>query len=471
MLRDLFLLSLILTISILTIIPTPALARSPSTSLDTQKMTESAVSNDKTSSKSRSPKPTFTFRPDPDFAAYMQDMQTRIKRHWFAPRDHSSHVRLTFKVDSVGNVSHIRIASGSPDKKSVDAAIESVKKASPLSPLPDGSPAVVDIDFGFDFNLWSDPDHCRTPEEKYNLIVSHANAIGSKKEIADAYILRAQFYSKDSSKYDFAISDYREAIKNLRSINYQNTEMFSELLVNLARLHLEQEEYSLAVPLFREALFVYRNHPDATAYRMVQMQRALADTLFNLGAKDSKEAEYLLREALALAQNFKDVELLVGIKQQLAHSLLLQKKFQGAIPLYEYALLHQYRGISSTFEMGTNCKELGDCLYNLGSEADAAHYYELAVDYLSSMAPEYVDYYSSMDPEYIDANEKLKILRARLNLPDAHMRVYNNQKFRATQMAFAWLPFAFWASVLGLLFAGIKSPRRSPVEISGINAS
>ncbi|MBY0549905.1 MAG: TonB family protein [Candidatus Obscuribacterales bacterium] len=92
----------------------------------------------------------------PDFTAYMQDLQRRIKRAWFPSRtDLSNRVVVLFKVHSDGSVSDVSIRRSSGITRHDNAALTAVQNAAPFPPLPKYSPDAVDIEFTFDYNVFS----------------------------------------------------------------------------------------------------------------------------------------------------------------------------------------------------------------------------------------------------------------------------------------------------------------------------
>jgi TonB family protein len=92
---------------------------------------------------------------DVDFGPYMADMQRRIKGHWFPPKeDQPKRVVLLFKVHSNGAISDVKLEKPSGSKLADLAAIEAVRQASPLNPLPAGASPDVDLQFTFDYNVF-----------------------------------------------------------------------------------------------------------------------------------------------------------------------------------------------------------------------------------------------------------------------------------------------------------------------------
>ena len=86
----------------------------------------------------------------------MADLQRRIKRAWFPPRGQESRrVKVIFKVHSQGELSDLRVEGSSGVAIADQAALQAVTNAAPFRPLPPGAPAVVDIEFTFDYNVFS----------------------------------------------------------------------------------------------------------------------------------------------------------------------------------------------------------------------------------------------------------------------------------------------------------------------------
>jgi len=93
---------------------------------------------------------------DPDFGLYMANLQRMIKRHWAPPKGmESKRVRVTFRVNENGKVSGLRMEQGSGVAEADDAALTAIKNAAPFANLPAGSPAIVDIRFTFDYNVFN----------------------------------------------------------------------------------------------------------------------------------------------------------------------------------------------------------------------------------------------------------------------------------------------------------------------------
>lgn len=82
---------------------------------------------------------------------YMADMQRRIKRAWFPPKDAPAPIVIHFKVAGNGEVSKVRVHKTSGVEIGDRAAIKAIENAGPFHPLPDGSPECLNFEFKFDY--------------------------------------------------------------------------------------------------------------------------------------------------------------------------------------------------------------------------------------------------------------------------------------------------------------------------------
>ena len=90
---------------------------------------------------------------------YMARMQRRLKRSWFPPKSNeSSTVKVRFNIDKDGNVHNAKVL-GHVDSAQAKAALQAVKDADPLAPLPAVLRPDVDIEFTFDYNVLGKPNN------------------------------------------------------------------------------------------------------------------------------------------------------------------------------------------------------------------------------------------------------------------------------------------------------------------------
>jgi TonB family protein len=93
---------------------------------------------------------------DVDFGPYMADLQRRIKRAWFPPKgNESKRVVVIFKVHRGGELSNLRLEHSSGVAIADNAALKAVENAAPFRPLPAGASDDVDIQFTFDYNVFT----------------------------------------------------------------------------------------------------------------------------------------------------------------------------------------------------------------------------------------------------------------------------------------------------------------------------
>lgn len=92
---------------------------------------------------------------EPDFGAYMSELQRRIKRNWRAPRDNDSkRVILIFKVSRDGRLLSLKVKQSSGNPEADRAAKAAVELSAPFRRLPpEYKGNSVDIDFTFDYNV------------------------------------------------------------------------------------------------------------------------------------------------------------------------------------------------------------------------------------------------------------------------------------------------------------------------------
>ncbi len=96
---------------------------------------------------------------DVDFGPYMTSLQKRIKRGWFPPKNTESlRGKVIFKVHHDGAVSKLRMLKSTGLASADLAMMKAVDNASPFDALPPGAPADVDIEFTFDYNVFSGRD-------------------------------------------------------------------------------------------------------------------------------------------------------------------------------------------------------------------------------------------------------------------------------------------------------------------------
>ncbi|WP_218079822.1 TonB family protein [Anthocerotibacter panamensis] len=93
---------------------------------------------------------------DVDFGPYMNQLQRRVKRAWFAPeQSNSRRTVLRFTIERNGQVSELKVSRSSGNATSDQAAIDAVRRAAPFPPLPSAYRGdEIEITFTFDINVF-----------------------------------------------------------------------------------------------------------------------------------------------------------------------------------------------------------------------------------------------------------------------------------------------------------------------------
>jgi TonB family protein len=100
--------------------------------------------------------PSVAAQQDVDFGPYMADLQRRIKRAWFPPRGQENRrVVVVFKIHKEGELSNLRLVTSSGMAGADKAAMSAVENAAPFRHLPEGASDDVDIQFTFDYNVFT----------------------------------------------------------------------------------------------------------------------------------------------------------------------------------------------------------------------------------------------------------------------------------------------------------------------------
>jgi TonB family protein len=94
---------------------------------------------------------------DIDFGPYMNRLQQRVKRQWFAPEQNNSRrTVLQFTIARDGRVSNLLVIRSSGNVNSDEAAMDAVRRAAPFPGLPAKYPGEnISINFTFDVNVFS----------------------------------------------------------------------------------------------------------------------------------------------------------------------------------------------------------------------------------------------------------------------------------------------------------------------------
>lgn len=94
--------------------------------------------------------------PDPDYGAYMSELQRRIKRNWRPPKaQEDKRVKVYFRIARDGRLLSLKIAHSSGYREADQAALAAVRLSAPFRPLPPGERKPdLPIEFTFDYNVY-----------------------------------------------------------------------------------------------------------------------------------------------------------------------------------------------------------------------------------------------------------------------------------------------------------------------------
>lgn len=91
-----------------------------------------------------------------DFGPYMSELQRRIKHAWTPTKENQSkRVVVVFKIHKSGELSDLRLDRTCGTATADQAALKAVEDAAPFAALPKGCQDSVDIQFTFDYNVFS----------------------------------------------------------------------------------------------------------------------------------------------------------------------------------------------------------------------------------------------------------------------------------------------------------------------------
>jgi len=94
--------------------------------------------------------------PEPDYGAYMAELQRRIKRNWRPPTaQEDKRVVVLFKIARDGRLIDLSVKESSGYKEADSAAMGAVKLSAPFRPLPPNHPDNdLAVQFTFDYNVY-----------------------------------------------------------------------------------------------------------------------------------------------------------------------------------------------------------------------------------------------------------------------------------------------------------------------------
>lgn len=403
---------------------------------------------------------------DVDFGPYMAKLQRQIKRAWFPPRGtESKRVVVVFKLSSEGKASDIRISQSAGSKVADDAAINAVEKAAPFDSLPAGAPSTVDIQFTYDYNVFSKQNAAKSADPRTHLLdqLKRAEASGNRTEIISSLVALAD--NEASQKMNTqAMEHYKHAIALMHKSNPQSEGYLAVQLTALGDLYYDNDDYENCKPVYEEVLNIRLKDAKSTDSQLGEARRDMGYTLLYLDDGDVGKAKKLFDEALADALKDGDEELQIDVQQGIAHCHWKNSEYAKALPLYELVLNYKRSKQPDDYlDLGYRSKDVADCYYELHRYRESLPLFKDAQSYLEKAG-------KTDDDELVDAREKVTELNSRLGLPKEQVaQAVDEQKQKSIDKAFAWLPYALGGCLLALLVIAIGNMKNNSVDIAGRN--
>lgn len=153
----------------------------------------------------------------PDFSPVMHEIQRRIKRNWFPPRDSASRQTVViFKIAKDGSAFDIKVDKTSGSESGDRAAINAIKDAAPFvisRPHSDWLP--IDIQFTFDYNVFGRTIRARLAKDDFDNAPPDAEAMAELKRrdfaVQSMMYEYAQSFEK-FGKFDSALALYEKLL-------------------------------------------------------------------------------------------------------------------------------------------------------------------------------------------------------------------------------------------------------------------
>lgn len=396
---------------------------------------------------------------DVDFGPYMASLQRRIKRAWFPPKgDESRKITVLYKINTDGTIADLRIDHSSGVVAADEAALAAVKNAAPMDHLPDGSPAVVDIQFTFDYNVFNGKQ--TDPEERMKKEIAKLEKKGANESLVKSLIELAHYYD-DGDHDDDAVPLYKKAIDLLQSKVHDDDEL-ADASSALGVIHYIKDEYDAALPLCRRAVELYSKLGDA--HRLASSRKDLALDLIYQDDSHNAEAQELLQQALTEAKKENDDNFALDIKCGLAHAYWQAGDYAKALPLYQLveAAEEKSEGPESS-EIFQYLKDIADCQYHLEQYKEALPVYKRALALAEKMDQPDAD-------EVSEAKSNLEVICHKLGLPTDTEVAQDKESKQSVNKAYSWLPFAFAGALLALFIIYLLGARQNgTIDIVGKN--
>lgn len=408
--------------------------------------------------------------PDVDFGPYMADLQRRIKKNWYPPKGNETRqTRIIFKVNKDGTISDLRIDKSSGVDAVDKAALEAARTASPVRPLPKGAPNQVDIQFTYDYNVFSNNKKRSDKEPALEERIENLEKLGKTAELAKA-LRELGDNNVEQDKSEEAIEAYKKALNLLHGAN-SDQNLKADIDEKLADIYYKQNQINEAMPLYREGLALYLKDSKISNTELAKAYNNLGFNLLHVDDRHTDEALENFTKGHENAEKDNDTEHMIDSNDGIAYCYFMKKEYTKARSLYEKVVsdTEKSEGKDSPNLM-RRAKSIADCDYEMKNLKEALSNYKRAVSFSSTSD-------SDDNDELDEANQRIEEIASRLNLP-GHENA-SSQKDTITQedakkeaQSSGWLLYAMAGSLLSLLIIFLVGKRQnSSVNLTGKNDS
>ncbi len=363
--------------------------------------------------KTTSEKSSAAHTKDVDFGPYMASLQKQIKEHWLPPtEDRSKRVSVIFKIHQDGKVSNLTIQRSSGVQKADQAALKAVETSTPLAKLPAGSPENVDIEFTFDYNVFTSSKGLQTTaaivsvdqwRQSTELILQKDLAQAEKCNppdnlfVASALANLANFY-KTIGKWELASSNYGKALDLREKALGTDNPLIANTLLDIAEVYYLQGDYKEAENRLLQALAIEDKLEIHDNTSLANMLEQYAKVLYKTNRVDEANKIYSRISQLRA----------VGESKPSGNSGGIANSFQKGVQEYNKKNFKAALGLFLQFRK-ENPKDpnvlfyIGNCYFNLKQKDSGLQIYwtlisnfpntptsKQAIAYLKQIAPDFL---------------------------------------------------------------------------------
>lgn len=213
------------------------------------------------------PRPKLKHEERPDWNPFVECMQDWVKSAWNPPRlDHSNSCIVSWKVFKDGTITNVRVTKKSDHPELDRSCTEAVTFSAPFHALPKNAPKEIDVDFTFDYNVWSQSrkkelDHAKSVDPS----VKPATFNPLESESGKLYLKGKEYFT--NGDYDSAIGEFRVALE--KSFAFEGLPVLirghlADALLKKSKDHFQSGNIEKTIECIRQALAM---EPDREALR------------------------------------------------------------------------------------------------------------------------------------------------------------------------------------------------------------